>query len=143
MDDVDTAIVTHGATLALSASMPGFVGAAFRRGGYYASMRDNVSYVAGGESEQVKDGLVTLKLFNMTCPELGPLLLGMGVCLDPKALEEFFRERPANFWSGCCTANVDGQGIDPNNLRDRQWSKTPGPVLLKVRGASLAETPVD
>ncbi len=140
VDDVDTAIVKQGATLALSASMPGFVGAAFRRGGYYAAMRDNVSHVEGGESGQAKEGLVTLKLFNMTCPEIGPLLLGIGVCLEAKALEEFFTERSAAFWGGCCTAKVNEQGIAPHDLREWEWSKSPGLVLLRVRSASSRET---
>jgi hypothetical protein len=143
VDNVDTAIVKEGATLALSASMPGFVGAAFRRGGYYAAMRDNVSHVEGGESEQVKKGLVTLKLFNMTGPELGPLLLGIGVCLEARALKEFFADRPADFWRRCRTAKVNGQSIDPKDLREGNWSKSSGLVLLRVVSASPEDTPTE
>ena len=44
VDDVDTAIVEDGATLSLSAALPGLVGAVMRRGGYYAPMRDQISY---------------------------------------------------------------------------------------------------
>jgi hypothetical protein len=44
VDDLDTSIVDDGAVLALSAAMPGLVGATMRRGGYYAAMRSAISY---------------------------------------------------------------------------------------------------
>jgi len=142
VDDVDRAMVRDGATLALSASMPGFVGAAFRRGGYYASMRDNVSYVEAGPSEDTKEGLVTLKLFNMTCPELGPQLLVSGICLQGKDLEAFFAARPAAFWTGCRSVRIDAVEVDPEELKARDWSQTAGLVLLKATPAAVsASTP--
>lgn len=132
VDDVDDAVVKNGAVLALSASMPGFVGAAFRRGGYYATMRDNVSYVADGDAGEATHGLVKLKLFNMTCPELGPLLLASGVYVRPEELEAFFADRPAAFWNGCRSARVNGQELDPRDLLHTEWSQVTGPVRLRA-----------
>ena len=37
-------MVGHGDTLALSAAMPGLVGATMRRGGYFAGLRANISH---------------------------------------------------------------------------------------------------
>ncbi len=44
VDDVKTAILRDGATLSLSAAMPGLAGAVMRKGGFYARMRDQISY---------------------------------------------------------------------------------------------------
>ncbi len=44
VDNVDSAVLKEGSVLALSASMPGFVGAAFRKGGYYARMRGSITH---------------------------------------------------------------------------------------------------
>jgi hypothetical protein len=46
VDDVNSAIIEDGSTLALSAAMPGLAGATLRKGGYYAPMRGR-----GGSSE--------------------------------------------------------------------------------------------
>ena len=49
VDDLDAAYVKDGCSLALSAAMPGLVGATMRRGGYYASLRAQISH--GSEAE--------------------------------------------------------------------------------------------
>ena len=43
IDDPESSRVADGATLALSAAMPGLVGATMRRGGYYAAMRGAIA----------------------------------------------------------------------------------------------------
>ncbi len=43
VDDIDSAVVRDGATLSLSAAMPGLVGAAMRRGGAFASLRSSIT----------------------------------------------------------------------------------------------------
>ena len=139
VDDVDTAVVGNRATLALSASMPGFVGAAFRRGGYYASMRDNVSYVEAGEATEAEEGWVTLKLFNMTCPELGPLLLAAGIYVESKVLGSFFAARSAPFWTGCRSIRLNDREMDPEDLQRRQWWQEPGIVKLMGTTASRGD----
>jgi hypothetical protein len=138
VDDVDSAVVRDRATLALSASMPGFVGAAFRRGGFYAAMRDNVSYVEGGAVEEAKRGLVMIKLFNMTCPELGPQLLASGIWLRGEDLDQFFAARPAAFWTGCRSIRVNSQEINAKDAQLRNWSQFQGFIRLKAT-ASVPE----
>ena len=44
VDDVDTASLENGSRLALSAAMPGLVGITFRKGGFYAALRETISY---------------------------------------------------------------------------------------------------
>lgn len=43
VDDVETAIIENGATPALSAAMPGLVGATFRRGGVLGAFRSGIT----------------------------------------------------------------------------------------------------
>ncbi len=43
VDDFDTAVIRDGITLALSAAMPGLVGAVLRKGGVLASFRHSIS----------------------------------------------------------------------------------------------------
>ena len=44
VDNVKTAVIRQGSTLALSAAMPGLAGATLRRGGAYASMRHKITH---------------------------------------------------------------------------------------------------
>ena len=44
VDDIGSAMIHDGSVLALSAAMPGLVGATLRRGGAYASFRSAITY---------------------------------------------------------------------------------------------------
>jgi hypothetical protein len=132
VDDVDKALVKRGSVLALSASMPGFVGAAFRRGGYYAAMRKNISYVGETVSELREKGRFTLKLFNLTSAELGPLFLAAGVRVRGEDFGRFLDDRASAFWAACRSASLDQTELDPVALRSVNWSAEPGWVLLTV-----------
>ncbi|MFZ5571342.1 MAG: hypothetical protein ACOZF0_13120 [Thermodesulfobacteriota bacterium] len=88
VDDLATAMLSGGDTLALSAAMPGLVGASFRRSGNYSVFRDNVSLHAGQSGKSRGAGMVTLKLFNLIVSEIGPRVLRQGVHVPPKLLPE-------------------------------------------------------
>jgi hypothetical protein len=87
VDDLDTSIVGDGSVLALSAAMPGVVGATMRRGGYYAAMRDTISYRADENRPALNRGRIRLKLFNMILEEIGPSLLQAGVFVRVDSLK--------------------------------------------------------
>ena len=63
VDKIKTTAVTDGNILALSAAMPGLVGATFRRGGRYAAMRSNVSHKDENLKTSGESRIITLKLF--------------------------------------------------------------------------------
>jgi hypothetical protein len=134
VDHAETASVRAGSVLALSASLPGFVGAAMRKGGYYARMRSSISYSEEATSEPALPGGFVLKLFNRTCGDLGPLLLDAGVIVKAGDLGGFFGDRSPRFWSGFRAARLNGVDLDPDGLTHVQWSELPGPVLLTVTG---------
>src|SRR3989304_1732354 len=64
VDDLDSAIIKDGARLALSAAMPGLVGATMRRGGIYSSFRNTITHRETGARYAIGEGFVHLKLFN-------------------------------------------------------------------------------
>jgi hypothetical protein len=88
VDSLEDASLRQGSTLALSAAMPGLVGATLRRGGPYAAMRAEITRPR--QPEPVRPGavaLVRLKLFNLLIDEIGPAVLERGVLLDADGLE--------------------------------------------------------
>jgi hypothetical protein len=88
VDDLDHAMIRDNSRIALSAAMPGLVGATMRRGGFYASLREGISQLALNDSVAQHTGIVTVKLFNLLLAELGPTLLAHGLLLDQNDLNE-------------------------------------------------------
>jgi hypothetical protein len=123
IDDVASSYVQSGSTLALSAALPGLAGATLRRGGYYAPLRSQISYIQANDIEATHEGVVFLKLFNLTLKELGPLFLSQGILVDGVNLSNFFRVQPQDFWDDCRVAEVDGEAISPEKLRDMTWKE--------------------
>ena len=132
VDDTDSALITEGSVLALSASMPGFAGAALRKGGFYASMRNTITHSAGESPVKAGEGFFTVKLYNMTIPELAPHFLALGVWVAPDALDEFFEGRSKPFLEGGKTVRIDGREIPVDELTSIAWSERSDYVRLRV-----------
>jgi hypothetical protein len=131
VDDVNSAIIEHGSTLALSAAMPGLAGATLRKGGYYAPMRSQISYRQVTTSKPLQEGMIFLKLFNLVLKELGPTFLKQGVWINGKDLSDFFKRQPDNFWAGCHMAQLGGKDLDVAELLEVKWADRE--VFLQVR----------
>ena len=98
LDDLEKAVLRAGSTLALSAAMPGVVGATLRRGGYYAAMRDAITHdqeLASSEAK-VATALVTVKLFNLLLKDLGPILLRRGIVVEAREAREALGAAPSS-----------------------------------------------
>jgi hypothetical protein len=121
VDDFDSAIVNSGSILALSAAMPGLVGAILRRGGHYAPMRDQISHKGETGPISLQEGMISLKLFNIVLKEVGPAFLKRGIWINGKDLEDFVKRQSDDFWSGCKAAQVDGEKIDSGKLPQVEW----------------------
>jgi len=91
VDDLEHAMVHDGSRIALSAAMPGLVGATMRRGGFYAALRQGISLVAESGAAAGKHGTVRVKLFNLLLPELGPLVLARGLILEHDELSKLLQ----------------------------------------------------
>ena len=88
VDELAQCVATEKGELALSAALPGLVGACLRRGGAWSALRDSISHQGEILSEQGKRGLITIKLFNFMLQEVGPLLLFRGVIVTKEAFVE-------------------------------------------------------
>ena len=133
VDDVNSAIIEHGSTLALSAAMPGLAGATLRKGGLYASMRSQITYREATTSKPLEEGTILLKLFNLPLRELGPTFLKRGVGIKGKDLSDFFERQPDDFWAGCHMAQLGGKDLDVAELLEKKW--TDEEVFLQIRVA--------
>jgi len=111
VDDIGSALIHDGSVLALSAAMPGLVGATLRRGGAYSSFRGAITYHETGTVCTQGEGWVGVKIFNLLMAELGPDLLHNGVLLRSSDLFDFLRERAEEFGQGC-SATLDSKPID-------------------------------
>jgi hypothetical protein len=88
VDVLEDAALREGSRLALSAAMPGLVGATLRRSGPYAAMRAEITRPAEHEVHvgSAATTVVEVKLFNLLIDEIGPVLLERGVLLEREAV---------------------------------------------------------
>lgn len=123
VDDLASAFVKDGSTMALSAAMPGLLGATLRRGSFYAAMRKEISYREARISADRGPARVTIKVFNLLLGDLGPILLEKGIWVRGEGLQDFFENKNENFWIGCLEARLDGKQIPPTSLRATALSR--------------------
>jgi len=91
IDNIDNAFLENGATIALSAAMPGTAGALFRKKGLYAAMRKQITYTNNIDIKKNKEGKITLKLFNMPAKELADIIFKRGVLIEKETLNLFLK----------------------------------------------------
>jgi len=133
VDDVNSAIVRDGSTLALSGAMPGLVGAVLRSGGFFASLRSTISHLEQAEAEcPQQEGIISLKLFNILLKEIGPVFLKRGTWIHGKTLQDFIKSQTDDFWTGCRKAIVDGKQVDLKTLSKIKWADREVFLLLKA-----------
>jgi hypothetical protein len=132
IDDLETAVVRDGSVLALSAALPGLVGATMRRGGAYSSFRSGITYHETSIACTEGEGFVQLKLFNLVMEVLGPDLLNKGVFVESSMLKDFLGEQPHDFWRGCREILLDSKPLDAGQLNDTTWLSGNGQVILSV-----------
>ncbi|MBI5550218.1 MAG: hypothetical protein HY911_01835 [Desulfobacterales bacterium] len=121
VDRTEQVIVPAKAILALSAAMPGLVGATFRKGGALAAFREDISYrnspVPPPDSSQ-NDTLITLKLFNLVARELGPHLLSLGVWIDSPILKPLLSQLQAATPMPIETCRWNDREVPPTQLSE-------------------------
>ena len=135
VDDVEKTALKDGAVLALSAAMPGLVGATFRRGGGLASFRGGITYHQEELANAGEAATVTIKLFNLLANELGPVFLKAGIWMEPAEAADFFRERLDSLEPALQGAELDGREIAPAEIAGAWTDATgEGEAFLRVRG---------
>jgi len=132
VDDLESSVVKDGSILALSSAMPGLVGATLRRGSYYAAMRSHITAVESEEAAASKEGMVTMKLFNLLIGQLGPIFLERGIWVEKHLLQDFFAGLPHNFWANCKEARINERRMEPEAVALWKWPETDELIFLKV-----------
>ena len=95
VDKLD-ATIREGARIALSAAMPGLVGAVLRRSGFYAALRQGITHAESSGALKAAGGTVRIKLFNLLLAEIGPLILAHGVLFQREELDRLLGELSAS-----------------------------------------------
>ncbi|MGO9014251.1 MAG: hypothetical protein ACLQF0_04655 [Dissulfurispiraceae bacterium] len=116
VDDLNAATIKDGSVLALSAAMPGLVGATLRRGGLLSSFRNTITYHEDSAHCASGEGFIQIKLFNLMMDELGPGLLKRGVYVRSSSLMTFLGEQSQDFWQRCICALLDGNAVATETL---------------------------
>ena len=109
VDDLTTACLQDGDTLALSGAMPGLAGAVLRRGGFYAGFRSGISHCSTADAGGNKEGWLKLKAFNLVAADIGPALLARGVRIPAAALNTLIQSDPEYLQQGSIQILIDAQ----------------------------------
>ena len=131
VDNVSSTIVKDGSTLALSAAMPGLVGTMLRKGGYYATMRAQISHPKEDITSNGQTGKLKLKLFNLTAKEIGPFFLEQGIWISGPDLENILSNYRHDFQTGCRLAEINNKKLSVEKLFQIDWQKKA--VFLRVK----------
>jgi hypothetical protein len=117
VDDIDAAIIKDGATMALSAAMPGLVGASMRQGGL-SWMRSGITYHEDGQDQGKNWGVIQLKLFNQVMADLGESFLRRGVYVKSGILAGNLARFSEDFWNECGEITKNGECVTDSTLSD-------------------------
>jgi hypothetical protein len=135
VDDVNKTAVADGAVLALSAAMPGLVGATMRRSGVLAGFRDTITYRASDACASDAQGFVTIKLFNLLVRELGPGFLERAVWVEAPVLADLLAAHGEELEEGCGHAEWNGEKVAVTDLAGIVSTRGNRRVRLTVRTA--------
>jgi hypothetical protein len=108
VDDISSAILKEGSTVAFSSALPGLAGATLRRGGHYACLRDSITYRQEIKPESQEEGLIIVKLFNLLMAGIGGVFLEKGIVLNQKAASELFDPEQKRLWQQIKAIEIKG-----------------------------------
>lgn len=111
VDHAEKVKIPPDAVVALSAAMPGLVGATLRSGGLLAGLRQGISYPEEGNvpDELKNETLIQLKLFNLAAENLAPQILPRGILVKGETLRDllnhsqlsgYLEQKGAMEWNG-------------------------------------------
>ncbi|WP_291323619.1 hypothetical protein [Desulfonatronospira sp.] len=136
VDDIDQAMIRPGCRLALSAAMPGLVGATMRRDGFLKRMREGISLSSrreeGSDIQQDASFRIQVRLYNAVGRDLAGLFLHHGIMVSSPDLAEFFKSRPDSFFRHLRSIRFQGTSL-PVQQSGLDFSCLPqGDVVLRL-----------
>jgi len=133
VDDFRDPVTSSGQNIALSAAMPGLVGATMRRGGFYAGLRQGISHRQDPEEARAETGWLLLKLYNFPATELCPVILSRGMVLEASECRELISCLNKHWEQGQASIVINGHGM--RSLQEATQS-IQGNELVRLRVAS-------
>jgi hypothetical protein len=118
VDDISLATLKNNCVVAFSSALPGLVGATLRRDGFYACLRDSITYHNEDIHARPREGIITVKLFNLLMEELGPIFLRKGIIMSRSTVVSFFQTQKEYFWKEIKTVRLESVSIDPDKLME-------------------------
>ncbi|MCF8063586.1 MAG: hypothetical protein K9M82_13800, partial [Deltaproteobacteria bacterium] len=140
VDRLDRATVRNGSVLALSAALPGLLGATLRKGGAYASLRGGITHTEPPAACNQGRGRITIRVFNVLLKELAAPLLQKGVVVSWDRLETRIRKGGSRLIDAIHAADLDGKTLPPEDLPRVSWSPETR-VLFSLRTRDDARQP--
>lgn len=116
VDDLATAVIRNGATLTLSAAMPGLLGAMLRKNSICAALRCQITHMEGEEAGSSGKGFVIMRLFNFLGREVGPTILKQGVGVSGDDLQELLEQKDAPLWGEVEKFTINGEKSSTEEL---------------------------
>jgi hypothetical protein len=132
VDDIARTYVRNGDCLALSAAMPGLVGATMRSGGVLAGFRHSISHRTMDRQADESGGVLLVKLFNLLIKEMGPRFLRQGILVRPDDLRILMGSSTQIEWKDCRRAELNSHQIDIESLSAMEWAQDKGLIRLEV-----------
>ncbi len=129
VDDFDVVFPGFGSTLALSAAMPGLLGACFRKGGDFAGMRGSITSRECSPEPGREIGELRIKLYNLLTGELGDTLLERGIMAEAGQIRALVEERFPELRQALAGVWVDGSKITPAELVEWLGSRAEGELI--------------
>ncbi|PTN33086.1 hypothetical protein [Desulfonatronum sp. SC1] len=134
IDDLDRAMIVPSSRLALSAAMPGLVGATMRRGGYYSRMREGISQSRENTTDPTEEQPFRLqvRLYNAVGRELAGLFLHQGIFVASEYLLKFLKSQPPKFFEHLHNVVLNGTPLPVTSSSLDSWQLPQGDVALRV-----------
>lgn len=132
VDDMEKVSIQNGDCLALSAAMPGLVGATMRSGGVLAGFRRTISHRPQQIRNNTQNGVLTIKLFNLLIKEIGPRFLRQGILVELEDFRNLMLSLSEAAWNVCETAVLNDRSLRPDTLANMAWPQGRGYMHLRV-----------
>jgi hypothetical protein len=132
VDDMATVYLKDNDCLALSAAMPGLVGATMRSGGVLAGFRHSISHRPEAAQSNEQGGVLSIKLFNLLIKDIGLRFLGKGILVKGDDLQDLVTTLSEHDWKHCKNMELNAQKVGTDTLKTMKWPQGPGFVYLQV-----------
>lgn len=129
VDDLDAVSPGSGSTVALSAAMPGLLGASLRKGGIYAGLRGSITSKGSSADSGRGTREVRIKLYNLLAGEWGDFFLERGIMAEAHELRALVEERISELRQALARVRVDDSEITVTKLVEWLGSRQEGELI--------------